>query len=53
MIFNKSPYGNSTGGAPNENKVYEDAESAWNYLVGQRGISPSRLFIYGHLWAAF
>ncbi len=48
LMIDYRGYGNSTGGAPNENKVYEDAESAWNYLVRERGILPSRLFIYGH-----
>lgn len=41
-------YGKSTGGEPTEGKVYEDAESAWNYLVKQRGNDPKRIFIFGH-----
>jgi fermentation-respiration switch protein FrsA (DUF1100 family) len=41
-------YGKSIGGKPSEFKVYEDSESAWNYLVKQRGLSPNRIFIYGH-----
>ena len=41
-------YGKSTGGKPSEAKVYEDAEAAWQYLVGQRGVKPQQLFIYGH-----
>lgn len=41
-------YGKSTGGLPNEAKVYEDAESAWNYLTRQRAYDPKRIFIYGH-----
>lgn len=41
-------YGKSTGGAPDENKLYEDAESAWNYLLQQRHLDPRRIFIYGH-----
>lgn len=40
-------YGKSTGGEPSEAKVYEDAEAAWNYLVGHRSASQ-RTFIYGH-----
>lgn len=40
-------YGKSTGGEPSEAKVYEDAEAAWNYLIGQRSL-PQRTFIYGH-----
>ena len=41
-------YGKSTGGEPSESKVYEDAESAWMYLVKQKSIEPKRIFIYGH-----
>lgn len=41
-------YGRSTGGKPSEAKVYEDAESAWNYLITQRLSPPQRTFIYGH-----
>jgi fermentation-respiration switch protein FrsA (DUF1100 family) len=41
-------YGKSTGGKPNEAKVYEDAESAWNYLLKLPAITPGRTFIYGH-----
>jgi fermentation-respiration switch protein FrsA (DUF1100 family) len=48
LMIDYRGYGNSTGGVPNESKLYEDAESAWNYLVKQRGILPSQLFIYGH-----
>lgn len=41
-------YGKSTGGKPSEQKINEDAESAWNYLVTQQAISPGHIFIYGH-----
>lgn len=41
-------YGKSTGGAPSEAKMYEDAEAAWNYLIKQRACLPGRTFIYGH-----
>ena len=41
-------YGKSTGGEPGETKMYEDAESAWDYLVKQRAIDPKHTFIYGH-----
>jgi pimeloyl-ACP methyl ester carboxylesterase len=41
-------YGKSSGGFPSEAGVYEDAEAAWNYLVGERGLNPANLFIYGH-----
>lgn len=41
-------YGRSSGGRPNEAKVYEDAEAAWQYLLKQRGVKPQQAFIYGH-----
>jgi fermentation-respiration switch protein FrsA (DUF1100 family) len=41
-------YGKSTGGAPNEAKVYEDAEAAWGYLLKRRVNDPKRAFIFGH-----
>lgn len=48
LMIDYRGYGNSTGGPPSEAKIYEDAESAWNYLTKQRGIAPGHLFIYGH-----
>ena len=41
-------YGRSSGGKPSEAKVFEDAESAWQYLIKWRGLDPHRTFIYGH-----
>lgn len=41
-------YGKSSGGKPNEAKVYEDAEAAWQYLLNVRGVKPQQAFIYGH-----
>ena len=41
-------FGKSSGGSPNEAKVYEDAESAWRYLLKEGGIEPHKIFIYGH-----
>jgi pimeloyl-ACP methyl ester carboxylesterase len=41
-------FGKSSGGKPNEAKVYEDAEAAWQYLLKQRGVQPGQAFIYGH-----
>jgi len=41
-------FGKSSGGQPNEAKVYEDAESAWQYIIKERAIKPQKLFIYGH-----
>jgi len=48
LMIDYRGYGKSTGGQPSEAKMYEDAESAWNYLIERRGLSPRRTFIYGH-----
>ena len=41
-------YGKSGGGFPSERQVYEDAESAWRYLIRDLRADPGRAFIYGH-----
>jgi hypothetical protein len=41
-------YGRSDGGFPSEQGVYRDAQSAWDYLVRERGMNPANLVIYGH-----
>lgn len=41
-------FGKSSGGAPSEAKVYEDAEAAWQYLIRQLGARPEKTFIYGY-----
>lgn len=48
FIMDYRGYGISQGDFPTESTVYEDAETAWNYLVKQRGISPKKIVIYGH-----
>lgn len=47
LLVDYRGYGKSTGGKPSETKVYEDAEAAWQYLVGKRGIRPKQAIIYG------
>ena len=41
-------YGKSGGGFPSEHQVYEDAETAWNYLIRDLHADPGQAFIYGH-----
>lgn len=48
LLVDYRGYGKSTGGKPSETKVYEDAETAWQYLLKQRGVKPQQAFIYGH-----
>ncbi len=48
LVADYRGYGKSSGGKPNEAKVYEDAEAAWQYLLKVRGVKPQQAFIYGH-----
>jgi len=41
-------YGLSQGRFPSEKRVYEDAETAWHYLIEQRGVPPEKLYVFGH-----
>ena len=41
-------YGASGGGFPSEAGVYQDAQSAWDYLVHVLGMNPANLVVYGH-----
>jgi hypothetical protein len=41
-------YGNSSGPAPSESNVYEDAVAAWDHLVRVHGLDPKRVVLYGH-----
>lgn len=46
LIFDYRGYGQSTG-EPDEKGLYADAQSAWLYLTGQRGIAPEHILIFG------
>ena len=48
LVFDYRGYGKSTGGEPSEDKVYQDAEAAWSFLVQQCGKAAKQTFIYGH-----
>ncbi|MFN6498180.1 MAG: alpha/beta hydrolase [Nostoc sp. DedQUE01] len=48
LLIDYRGYGRSEGSFPNEKRVYEDALTAWNYLVHQQQILPRQIFIYGH-----
>ena len=41
-------YGLSEGRFPSEKRVYQDAETAWDYLVKERNIDPQQLYVFGH-----
>lgn len=48
LLIDYRGYGRSQGNFPTEMQVYEDAATAWNYLVISRHITPKNIFIYGH-----
>ena len=48
LLIDYRGYGRSQGSFPNESRVYEDAETAYNYLVKQRQLSPIQILLYGH-----
>ncbi|TVP62279.1 MAG: alpha/beta fold hydrolase [Nodularia sp. (in: Bacteria)] len=48
LLIDYRGYGRSQGNFPNEKRVYQDAVVAWNYLVEEKQIPPSQIFIYGH-----
>lgn len=48
LIIDYPKFGKSEGKFPTELSVYEDAASAWEYLVKQKHISPNKIMVYGH-----
>lgn len=48
LLIDYRGYGLSTGPFPSEQQVYQDAETAWQYLVHTKKIAPHRIVIYGH-----
>lgn len=48
LLIDYRGYGLSEGGFPTESAVYQDAQTAWDYLVQQRQVNPEQIFIYGH-----
>ena len=46
LIFDYRGYGLSSGTA-SEQGTYRDADAAWEYLVGERGIPPQRIVLFG------
>lgn len=48
LLFDYRGYGRSSGPFPSEKRIYEDAESAWNYVVNEKKVAPNRIVLYGH-----
>lgn len=46
LIIDYRGYGGSTG-SPSEQGTYIDAETAWNYLVTERGHDPGEIILFG------
>ncbi len=46
FIVDYRGYGRSTG-KPTEKGLYRDAQAAWNYLSGDRGIAPDNIILFG------
>ncbi len=46
LIIDYRGYGESSG-QTSEQGTYLDAQAAWDYLVGERGVSPDRIIIFG------
>jgi uncharacterized protein len=46
LIFDYRGYGNS-GGKPDEQGTYRDAEAAWRYLIEQRHVPECRIVLFG------
>ena len=48
LLIDYRGYGQSSPVFPNEARVYQDAEAAWQYLTNGLEIEPQNIFIYGH-----
>ena len=48
LLIDYRGYGRSEDQFPTESSVYEDVETAWNYLTQVRQIPAEKIFIYGH-----
>jgi len=47
LAFDYRGYGLSANTNPNQQKMTQDAESAWRYLTATRGIAPGNIIPYG------
>jgi len=46
LIIDYRGYGNSAG-TPSEAGLYQDAQTAWDYLTQQRGFTPAQVVVFG------
>jgi fermentation-respiration switch protein FrsA (DUF1100 family) len=47
LLFDYRGYGRSEGKVTGEQDIYADADAAYDYVVNERGVRPSRLVLYG------
>lgn len=47
FLYDYRGYGQSTG-KPTESGLYNDIETAWNYLTYNRNVNPNKIIIVGH-----
>ena len=48
LLIDYRGYGKSSLIFPNEKRLYEDAEAAWQYLTDIQKIEPNKIITYGH-----
>ncbi|MBD0337610.1 MAG: alpha/beta hydrolase [Cyanobacteria bacterium Co-bin13] len=48
LLVDYRGYGLSSGPFPSEARIYEDALTAWRYLLESQGIDPGQILIFGH-----
>jgi uncharacterized protein len=48
LLIDYRGYGKSSPVFPNETRVYQDAEAAWQFLTQEQKIKPQQIFVYGH-----
>ncbi len=47
LLFDYRGYGRSEGRVSSEREIYADANAAYQYVVGERGVDPARVVLYG------
>lgn len=48
LLIDYRGYGLSEGSFPTEAQIYQDVETAWDYLITERRVNPQEIFLYGH-----
>ncbi|MFE4106823.1 alpha/beta hydrolase [Almyronema epifaneia] len=48
FLFDYRGYGLSQGAFPSEQRLYQDAEVAWQYVTQVRQVPPEQVYLFGH-----